>query len=35
VDLYKDHLSSDAIKAVCRTTRTCPVQNLVLAAKVK
>ena len=35
VDLYKDHLSGDAITAVCRDKSDVPVQNLVLKEKVK
>jgi hypothetical protein len=35
VDLYKDHLSGDAIKAVCQDDKDVPVQSLVLAEKVK
>ena len=35
VDLYKDHLSGDALSAVCRDKSDVPVQNLVLLEKLK
>ena len=35
VDLYKDHLSADSIKGVCWDAKDVPVQNLILADKVK
>jgi len=35
VDLFKDHLSNDALKAVRWDDKDVPVQNLILADKVK